>query len=131
MRRVRAALCVPAPSHGLTTQGGLGLPDRDYYFDEDKEAKRALYASHVARVLGLMGESEEEAKRGAEAVLRLETALAAAHLTRTERRDPETTYNRMAPAKLAALCKGGAAAGGIDWPRHRPRLGGPVRALLP
>ena len=68
------------------------------------------------QVLGLLGDETEAAGRGAEAVLRLETALAAAHLTRTEARDPETTYNKMSPAKLAAQCKGGAA-GGIDWPR--------------
>ena len=98
-------------------QGGLGLPDRDYYFDEDKKAKRDLYTAHVATVLGLLGDDAEAARRGAEAVLRLETALAAAHLTRTEARDPETTYNKMSPAKLAAQCKGGAA-GGIDWPRY-------------
>ena len=99
-------------------QGGLGLPDRDYYFDEDKAEKRELYVAHVERVLGLLGEPAEEAKKGAAAVMRLETALAAAHLTRTERRDPETTYNKMAVAKLAALCKGG-----IEWARYLELIG--------
>ena len=42
----------------------------------------------------------------------LETKLAAAHLTRTEQRDPDTVYNKCSPGKLAALCKGG-----IEWPR--------------
>jgi predicted metalloendopeptidase len=83
----------------------------------------------VATVLGLLGDDAEAAGRGAQAVLRLETALAAAHLTRTEAREPETTYNKMSPAKLAALCKGGAA-GGIDWPRYLELIGKPSPKAL-
>lgn len=101
-------------------QGGLGLPDRDYYFDEDKKEKRELYVKHVANVLRLLGEPDEEALAGAKAVLKLETRLAASHLTMTERRDPETTYNKMSTSKLKALCKGG-----IDWDRFLQLVGKP------
>jgi len=95
------------------SQAGLGLPDRDYYFDEDKADKRELYAAHVHKMLAMLGDADADAAAGAAAVLRLETALAASHLTRTERRDPDTTYNRMAVGKLSALCKGA-----IEWPRY-------------
>ena len=92
-------------------QGGLGLPDRDYYFDEDKAEKRALYEAHVANTLEMLGDSSDVAKAGAASVMKLERTLAQAHLTRTEKRDPETTYNKMSVAKLSALCKGA-----LDWP---------------
>ena len=69
-------------------QAGLGLPDRDYYFDEDKEAIRSKYVRHVATTLALLGWTEAEAEDGAKAVLELETKIAATHLTLTERRDP-------------------------------------------
>ena len=60
-------------------QGGLGLPDRDYYFDEDKKDKRALYVAHIAATLELLGDDPAAAKANAEAVMALETKLAAAH----------------------------------------------------
>lgn len=91
-------------------QGGLGLPDRDYYFDEDKADKRVLYEAHVAETLEMLGDSAEAAKAGAASVMKLERVLAQAHMTRTEKRDPETTYNKMSVAKLCALCKGA-----VDW----------------
>ena len=93
-------------------QGGLGLPDRDYYFDEDKKDKRALYVAHIAATLELLGDDPAAAKANAEAVMALETKLAAAHLTMTEKRDPETVYNKMSVCKLSALCKGA-----VDWVR--------------
>ncbi|HEY7513829.1 MAG TPA: M13 family metallopeptidase, partial [Vicinamibacteria bacterium] len=77
------------------TQGGLGLPDRDYYLREDDESKgiRDKYAAHVARMLELVGSTPADAKRSATAVLDLETALAKASLTRVELRDPANYYN--------------------------------------
>ena len=72
----------------------------------------------MAHVLGLMGEGEEESKAGAAAVMRLETALAASHLTRTERRDPETVYNKCTVSKIAAMCKGG-----LEWERYLELIG--------
>jgi endothelin-converting enzyme/putative endopeptidase len=100
-------------------QGGLGLPDRDYYLQDDAKSKdlRAAYAAHVTRVLGLLGDTPGEAAAGAASVLRIETALARAQLSRVERRDPASTYHRMTRAKLAAL------APAWPWDDYFRRLG--------
>jgi predicted metalloendopeptidase len=78
-------------------QGGLGLPDRDYYIDQDEKAKRLReqYVEHVTRLFALAGDGEELAAAEARRVLAVETALAAGSQTRVERRDPEKLYNRM------------------------------------
>jgi len=85
--------------------GGLGLPDRDYYVKDDAKSKetRERYEAHVARMLGLLGDSPQVAKRGAAAVMRIETALAEASLTRVEKRDPYKIYHKMSVAKLQEL----------------------------
>ena len=82
--------------------GGLGLPDRDYYVKDDDKSKetRGKYVDHVASMLVLLGDPPDAARRGAETILRLETALARASLTRVERRDPYNVYHRTSPAKL-------------------------------
>lgn len=90
-------------------QGGLGLPDRDYYFDEDKEDKRTAYKKHVAKMLTLLDdptatEQSEAATTAADAVYDLELKLAEAHMTKTECRDPEATYNKMSIADLTSRC---------------------------
>ena len=72
-------------------QGGLGLPDRDYYTEPQHAEVRRSYEAHVAALLRLGGCSAGDAAVGASAVLSLESQLAAAHLTRTERRDPVRT----------------------------------------
>ena len=74
-------------------QGGLGMPDRDYYTKDDAKSKetREHYLQHVQRVFELIGDSPAAAKKNAETVMRLETALAKASLTRVERRDPAQT----------------------------------------
>ncbi len=66
-----------------TIQGGLGLPDRDYYTHEDEESVelRKKYVAHVSRMLQLLGDSAEEAQAAAAAILALETRLAEASLT--------------------------------------------------
>jgi putative endopeptidase len=86
-------------------QGGLGLPDRDYYTRTDPAsvALRTKYQDHVAAILKLSGESDKDASADAANVLALETALAKGSLTRVERRDPQKTYNKMTAAQLAAL----------------------------
>lgn len=91
-------------------QGGLGLPDRDYYFDEDKAEKRAAYKKHVAKMLTLVDNPEsekstEEAISLAIAVYELELKLAEKHMTKTECRDPEATYNKMTVEELASKCE--------------------------
>jgi putative endopeptidase len=89
----------------LATQGGLGLPDREYYTKTDDESKklRDQYVGHVARMFGLLGDDPKKAADDAKTVMTLETRLAEASMTPVERRDSEKTYNRMDPAKLAAL----------------------------
>jgi putative endopeptidase len=74
-------------------QGGLGLPDRDYYLRDDAKSKtlRAQYQAHVARMLKLLGDAD--AKTEAAAVLALETRLARASLDRVALRDPANSYH--------------------------------------
>ena len=83
-------------------QGGLGLPDRDYYVKEDAKSKetRERYLQHVQKVFELMGETPETAKKNADIVMRLETDLAKASMTRVDRRDPYKLKHKM---KLAGL----------------------------
>ena len=92
-------------------QGGLGLPDRDYYLNDDQKSKddRAKYLEHVQKVFTLIGESPEMAKQHADTVMKIETELAKNSLTRVERRDPYKIKNRMTPSELAAL------APNFDW----------------
>ncbi|MGE5048146.1 MAG: M13 family metallopeptidase [Deltaproteobacteria bacterium] len=83
--------------------GGLGLPDRDYYLKDDARSKeiRGKYALHVQQMLRLSGEKDPAA--GAQAVLKMETALAKASLTRVERRDPWKLYHKLDRTQLQAL----------------------------
>jgi endothelin-converting enzyme/putative endopeptidase len=96
---------------GWLSVGGLGLPDRDDYLDTDAKSVeiRDKYRAHVARMLALLGDSPAAAKAGAEAVMRIETELAKASLTRVERRTPSNLDHPMAPAELAK------SAPGLDW----------------
>jgi endothelin-converting enzyme/putative endopeptidase len=99
---------------------GLGLPDRDYYVKDDDKSKetRARYQEHVRNMLVLAGDPPDRAKAGAAAVMRIETALAKASLTRVERRDPYKVYHRTEPAKLKTLVRG------FDWDGYFAALGG-------
>ena len=82
------------------TQGGLGLPNRDYYTEENMAEKRAAYVVHVRRMLELLGAPAAEAQAGAETVLELETALARASKRPVELRDPVSNYHRRTFAEL-------------------------------
>jgi predicted metalloendopeptidase len=86
-------------------QGGLGLPERDYYTKTDKESKelRAKYVSHVAKLLALAGEKKAGASAHARTVLAFETKLAMASMTPIEQRDPIATFNKMGAAQLSKL----------------------------
>jgi endothelin-converting enzyme/putative endopeptidase len=85
--------------------GGLGLPDRDYYFKQDAKSKalRVKYVQHVARMLELSGETPVAAKAGALHVMALETSLAGAALTRVELRDPYKQFHKMDVKAMQAL----------------------------
>jgi putative endopeptidase len=90
---------------GEASQGGLGLPDRDYYTKQDDKSKqlRDQYVEHVTRMLELAGDAPEAASAEARAVLTIETELAEASKTRVERRDPEANYHKMGRAELRKL----------------------------
>ena len=83
-------------------QGGLGLPDRDYYLKDDSAsaALREKYAEHVARMLQLAGDDSAGARRAAGRVMALETALARASMTLEAQRDPEAVYHLTSFADL-------------------------------
>ncbi|HYX19307.1 MAG TPA: M13 family metallopeptidase [Thermoanaerobaculia bacterium] len=86
-------------------QGGLGLPDRDYYTKTDDESKklRDEYVVHVTKMLTLLGEPPARAAEDAKAIMALETKLAEASMTRVERRNPDNTYHRKTLEEVAKL----------------------------
>ena len=98
-------------------QSGLGMPDRDYYLVDNPKfvETRAKYIDHIAAMLTLAG--YDNVRPRAEAVFALEKAIAAAHWTNVENRDPVKTYNLRAPAALAAQ------APGIDWAAYLAAAG--------
>jgi endothelin-converting enzyme/putative endopeptidase len=106
---------------GVVVQGGLTLPDRDYYLKEDPKTVeiRKSYEAHVARMLALAGVAKAQAAREAAAILALETRMADAQWTRVEMRDPVRTYNRV---ELAGLEK---AAPAFPWRAYLDTVGEP------
>ena len=86
-------------------QGGLGMPDRDYYTkqDADMKEKREKYVAHVAKMLTLLGEPADKASDDAKKILALETKLAEASRTRVQLRDPIKNYNKMGVRQLQDL----------------------------
>ena len=107
------------------TQGGLGLPDRDYYLraDADAQSIRARYQRSIARMFELAGDSTVVAAARAARVLDLETALAKAQLSRVALRDPNTRYHHQSVAEASAST-------GIDWGRYLATMGlGDLRSI--
>ena len=88
-----------------TDQGGLGLPDRDYYTKTDAKSVelRKGYVAHVQKMFELLGDKPEAAATEAQTVMRIETALAKGSMTRVERRDPKALDHKMASAELEKL----------------------------
>ena len=86
-------------------QGGLGLPDRDYYTKTDDASKklRDQYVEHVSKMLTLLGEQAATATDQAKRILAMETSLAQASRTRVELRDPQKNYNKMPLSQLQDL----------------------------
>ena len=110
----------------VLSQGGLGLPDRDYYLKDDAKSKeiREKYVAHVAKMFELLGEKPEAARAKAGAVMAFETKLATASRTRVELRDPEKNYNRRTLAEL------GKEAPGFDWKTYLVAVGIPEKQDL-
>ena len=94
-----------------TYQGGLGLPDRDYYLSDETRSKeiRGSYLKHMATMFVLAGSTPEQAAKDADIVMKIETNLAKISSTRLDLRDPKANYNK---TDLAGLQK---MAPGIDW----------------
>lgn len=90
---------------GQAFQGGLGMPDRDYYTKEDDASKklREQYVAHVTKMLTLLGESATVAADHAKKIMAIETSLAVPARTRVELRDPQKNYNKMTQADLQQL----------------------------
>ena len=86
-------------------QGGLGMPDRDYYTKDDDASKklRDQYVAHVTKMFTLLGDSKDVAAKNAKTVMDIETSLAKAARTRVELRDPQKNYNKMQQAELQKL----------------------------
>ena len=91
-------------------QGGLGLPERDYYLRPGKEAEaiRQAYERHMARILTLAGTGADAAQIEARMILALETKLAKASRTLVDLRDPQANYHKVARKDLAAMAD-------LDW----------------
>ncbi len=108
-------------------QGGLGLPDRDYYFKDDPKSVelRRKYVEHVAKMFVLLGDtdgkadSEGQAAIEAKTVMAIETALAKGALDQTSRRDPEKIYHKLTDKELAALSPS------FDWTVYFEGVGAP------
>jgi putative endopeptidase len=103
-------------------QGGLGLPDRQYYRDNDERSKkiRDEYVQHVTNMFQLMGDSPERAAAEAKTVLTLETALANASMDRADRRDPDKVYHKLSLAQLRELTPD------ISWERYFQEVKAPA-----
>jgi putative endopeptidase len=86
-------------------QGGLGLPERDYYTKTDERSKtiREQYLKHVAKMFELMGQDSATAATAAQTVMAMESKLAESSLTRVELRDPQKLYHRMTMAQVQQL----------------------------
>ncbi len=86
----------------FASDGGLGLPDRDYYIKTDAKSveTRARYLAHVARMLTLLGADAATASTGADVVMAIETELAKASLTRVDKRDPHKLFHKMPLAEF-------------------------------
>ena len=112
---------------GEAGQGGLGLPDRDYYTKTDSasERLRQQYVTHVARMLELAGTGRaDDARVAAQRILALESALAGASMTRVQQRDPNAVYHKMTVAEL------GAISPGIAWGEYFGAVGAPPVTAL-
>lgn len=106
---------------GVLDQGGLGLPDRDYYLQGTGKFPelRKQYQAHVEKMLALAGEPAAKASKDAAAILKLETDLAGASMSRVDRRDPNKIYHRL---DLPGIEK---TAPRWNWKAYLSELGAP------
>ncbi|MBI5078953.1 M13 family metallopeptidase [Candidatus Saganbacteria bacterium] len=88
---------------GGVWQGGLSMPDRDYYLEKSSEKIRQKYLAHLRSIFRLLGDDKALAKEHAAAVLKIETALARVSMDKVTLRDPRKTFHKMSAARLAKL----------------------------
>jgi putative endopeptidase len=107
-------------------QGGMGLPDRDYYLKDDAKSAelRKQYVAHVQKMFELLGDPSATAAAEAKAVMDIETALAKGALDVTSRRDPNKVYHRMSTQELSALNPA------FDWNVYLKEIGAPPTQVL-
>jgi endothelin-converting enzyme/putative endopeptidase len=108
-------------------QGGLGLPEREYYLKDDRKAveTRGKYIAHVAKMFELLGDSAERAAAKAQVVLRIETALARGSLDVVSRRDPVKVYHRTRREELAL-----SLDPSFGWPQYLSAVTAPPSESL-
>ena len=106
---------------GSLDQGGIGMPDRDYYLSTTGKMPeiRKAYTAHVEKMLTLAGVPAAQAAKDAATVLKIETALAQASMSRTDRRDPNKVYHRI---ELAGIEK---TAPKWNWKAYLKEMGVP------
>ena len=109
-----------------TDQGGLGLPDRDYYTKDDPKSVelRQAYLTHVHKMFELLGDNPETAAAEAQTVMRIETALAKGSMTRVERRDPKALDHKMTSAELEKISPE------FQWQVYFAKVGMPTLSSL-
>ncbi len=102
-------------------QGGLGMPDRDYYLADDPDSRetKAKYQGHIVRMFELAGYSTEASLKSAIAVVNLETSLAKASTSREDLRDPEKNYHKLSIAELQKLTPD------FNWSLYLKTIGAP------
>lgn len=102
-------------------QGGLGLPDRDYYLKTDAKSQqtRDAYIQHVQKMFELLGDDLGKAAAETKTVMDIETKLAKASMTRVEQRDPDKTYHKLNMSELAAMIPD------FSWPSYFREIGYP------
>ncbi|MDH5476675.1 MAG: M13 family metallopeptidase, partial [Cyclobacteriaceae bacterium] len=101
------------------SQGGLGLPDRDFYTREGARSAeiREGYIKHVARMLKLLGDSEDDAQAQADRIMKLETRMANASMTRKKRRNPFVLHNKYSLDELSEIVPS------INWNNYLEDMG--------
>jgi putative endopeptidase len=101
------------------TQAGMGMPDRDYYLNEDPRSVdlRTKYMTYVTKMFRLIGHDENAASLSAQKVMAIETQLAKAAMTRLERRDPNKAYNKVTTEELVKFSPS------FNWNRYFADLG--------
>jgi putative endopeptidase len=105
-------------------QDGFTLPDRDYYLTSDYKDERALYRAHVTRMFRLLGDDKNRAAAEADAVLRIETALAKASMSLVDQREPNNIHHKMTLAEFMALTPS------YDWKTYLAAIGAPSFGTL-